>query len=263
MSSDTEMSPTPEADSDVQIDGLLAEEYTLGEQNISKKALVKRLTEMIEPEHSGETKVVVLAGGAASGKSTLTQSLLEHLANKDIPADTISSDDYNLGDRISRQLKFEGDNPAHPLEKWNLAFMNSQIAAIRKSKATGSITRVPTYDQTTGVAVDLGQENYTHQISPVSVLIVEGDMVQVDNPDASFYLHLNDHQRLHNRLVRDVKNRGGDNERTKASFWHRHHSQHLPYTLPLARNSDIIIIINATEDNWRYSLYYKNKNAQG
>jgi uridine kinase len=244
-------------DSEQYVRPVLNESFDLKEVGLQENALLAYLTTEIHSRLGTQPCVVSIVGGAGSGKSVLTQALVESLARQDLVADSISTDDYNLGNRTWRWEHFEGTEVRDPMDKWDFKLMNQKIAAIRSNNTRGATVKVPTYDQATGLAIDAGEENYTHEIGKIDVLVVEGDMFQVDNPDFAIYLHTTDSQRLQNRTNRDVTHRNaGDAAKIAANFALRHQNQHVPYTLPAIESADVVIDVKvADEGDWAYDLY--------
>lgn len=225
------------------------------EQNLDDAQIAATLAEIIEGTCRGSTVVVSLVGGAASGKSTLSCKISEELAKSGTRTDTIGTDDFNRGNRTWRWEKFEGKLEANPLEKYDFALLNAKIQQIKDNKDPKITVAVPTYNQETGLAIDEGEKNYTHQVGIVDVLIVEGDFHAVEDPDIVIYLHVPDTQRLQNRLGRDAAHRGGEVQKTTTSFNFRHIAQHLPHTLPTAAKANYIITVDAKEGQRRYNLH--------
>lgn len=231
---------------------ILREAFALKEPRLRREQLRALLVQKISAQRNGGVQVVSLVGGAGSGKTTLAQDLIRALSDIGLVADVISTDDYNIGDRAWRWERFEGDEVRDPMGKWDFDFMNAKIEAIRK----GQVVKVPTYNQATGLAIDEGEESYTHEVVSVDVLIVEGDMFRVSNSDLTLYLDVSDEQRLQNRIDRDLRHRNGaDSATVVSSFALRQRNQHIPYTLPAIRSADFVIGVDSTSEEWRYNVY--------
>lgn len=242
-------------DSNNVIDPLLAHHFDRKKQGLQTAEAIAFLAQTIAALPVEGTKVISLIGGAASGKSTLAKAIIEQLAPMALRADTIGTDDFNKGDRAWRWKHFEDKEGANQIDKKDFALLNAKVAAIRRNRGSDTTVAVPTYNQTTGLAIDEGEDNYTHRIGSVDVLIVEGDFHPVTDPDLVVYLHVPDQQRLRIRVARDVKHRGGDLAKTTASFTYRQRVQHVPHTLPTAEQADYVMAIDAANATWIFDVY--------
>lgn len=214
------------------------------------------MARIIQAGPNEPVKVVSLIGGAASGKSTLARNLVETLTQQGIAADSISTDDFVVGDRAYRREHFEGKEPR---AKYDFEMMNQIISGICTNAEEGRAVAVPTYNSVTGVAIAEGVGNYQHHVGKISVLIVEGDFDEVTKPDATFYLHMSDESRLQNRLGRDVKERDEvDVELIRKNFEQRQLTQHVRHTLPAMYKAEYVIDVETGVDGWQYDIYRKN-----
>lgn len=244
-------------DSSKAVEATLERDFELHENGLNSQQLVEFLANTIATlDVSEQVKVVSLVGGAASGKSTLSERLLAALGQMDLEADVIGTDDFIRGDRDWRWAHFEGDNPQPPIGKYDFALLNSKIQSIKANRNQDATIPVPTYDQATGLAVDAGEENYKHRIGPIDVLIVEGDFHPTEEPDMVVFLHVDDETRLQNRIIRDERLRGNaDPQKTATSFNLRHHNQHIPHTLPTVDVADYVVNTHTTKQEWEYDVY--------
>ena len=199
----------------------------MNNNNLSREQIfaeIKRRADAINSDSS--VKVISIVGGAGSGKTTLASEFVKFLGN----ACALSTDDYVIGDRAYRHQYLEGAGKS-PLQKYNPKALNDNISAIKNLQATESLL-VPTYDDSTGEAVDA--KEYHKKITPVKYIIVEGDFDFVENPDLLIYFDVDDKTRLDNRIKRDIAKRGAvDDDSVKKSFESRQTSQHIPYTAPV------------------------------
>lgn len=208
--------------------------------NFSTEELITYLSDLLTQRKKKiqNTLIVSLIGGAASGKGTITRLLVEDLKRRSVSSDVISTDDYVIGDRAFRRANFEGKDT---LAKYDFSLLNEKIELIKINKNPAVAISVPTYDEFTGVAVVLGEENYTHKILPVDILIIEGDFDAVKNPDLMLYLNLTDEQRLKNRVNRDAKTRNEVPAKIIENFELRQKTQHIPYTIKAMGKADYVI----------------------
>jgi uridine kinase len=241
-------------DSDEYVEPTLAEKFELQRLGLSSGETVDFLTDTIEALEVDGVKVISIVGGAASGKSTLAESIIVKLAAAGVNADVLRTDDYTKGDRTWRWEHFEGKD-VDPTGKYDFELMNKKVQDIKQIADADETVAVPSYNQGTGLAVDEGEANYTHRVGKVSVLIIEGDFHPVDEPNLVVYLHVPDKQRLQNRVNRDVVERGGDPVKTTNSFNFRHTNQHLPHTLPTLVQADYAIVADTRDDQWLFGVY--------
>lgn len=223
------------------------------------------LIEIVRDLPRDGTLVVSLVGGAASGKSTLTQSLADGLAATGMRADTIATDDFNKGDRAWRKENYDdkvslGASPEEvdPLKLKDFDLLNQKIDEIKALSGVETVA-VPTYNPLTGLAIDEGEAQYKHHISQLDVLLVEGDFHAVARPDLLIFIHMADELRLQNRVSRDVVSRGGELAKAADSFHFRQRYQHIPLTLPVIEEADVILDASTDALGWRYNVYTRKK----
>lgn len=216
---------------------------------MKEKDFLVALTDLVRPvkefSQSG-TAVIAIVGGAASGKTTLAKALANSLGS----ADTLSTDDYVVKDRAYRRAHLEGGDP---LKKYAPDKLNQHIASIKGLKA-GESFAVPTYNESTGEAVDAAA--YSRVIEKVEFLIVEGDFNLVENPDLLIYFDVPDDVRLKNRIARDLVTRNGkDEDAIKENFNLRQKMQHIPHTLPTKGIADVVVQVNLDDSgNYLYKI---------
>jgi uridine kinase len=227
--------------------------------------VVSWLADAIKNLPKQQTLVISLVGGAASGKSTLTQSLCDELSKVGMTSDVIATDDFNKGDRAWRRKNYDdiaaipGIDPKEvdPLKLKDFDLLNRKINEIKALTDPNQTVAIPTYNPITGVAIDEGEENYKHRIGPVDVLFVEGDFHPVTDPDLVIFVHMPDEIRLQNRVGRDVVVRAGDVAKTTESFNFRQKYQHTPVTLPVIEKADVVLDVSADDKAWYYQVYTK------
>lgn len=238
------------------VNGVLANNFELFKSDLDSEQVTGILAEAVHSPPDEKTKIITVAGGAASGKSTLAQSLLDSLLQSGIKADRIETDDFVRGDRAWRREHVESKTDVNATAKYDFVLMNQKIEAITANTNPATTVGIPTYNQATGLAIDEGEINYQHQVGPVNALIVTQDFDAVDTPSLAFYLHVPDVKRLENRVKRDVVARGGDPQTTTDNFNLRQNTQHVPHTLPLLTKADYVIdMVSSAGDNWLFDLY--------
>lgn len=230
-------------------------EYSLAtEKPFNDEELTSFLISSLEQSYNGAPAVVALTGAPASGKTTLTENLIERLKAGDHPGDVIRTDDFNLHHRSERNDFIA--KGASPLEVKDFGVLKRLVADVRSGKAV----KAPVYDEATGDALVVGEDNFPHAIDAgLHYFFVEGDFQPLDDPNVRIYLHLPTPIRRENRIERDLVKRGGygDREAIGKSFDARLDSQYYPFTLPNASQSDVLIIANARPAEAGHK--YKNK----
>ena len=252
--------PTPDSEpmmSEAYIDRVLRDNFESNPivENISSDQLVEELVERAKSEHQDGTIVVSMIGGAASGKTTLSDRISEALRSHGLTSERISTDDYGRGTREWRHREF-GSTGRDQLEKYDFEHLNDRITKIKSIDDLVKTVPVPTYDDLTGESVVVGEDNYSRQIGQTDVLIVEGDFDQAEEPDLRIFLHVPDSQRMATRVDRDAKLRGEASPgKVEASFIERQHSQHAPHTLPASERADLLVIVDASTGDWQYKMF--------
>lgn len=242
-------------DSSNVINELLQKQYHRCLAKVPSAAASDWLAERSTGLRRSGTIVISLIGGAAAGKSTFAESLTTAFRQRNIPADTISTDSFVLGTREWRRTHVEGGDPR---AKYDFAYLNVLVDKIRRNRNPEARIPVPTYDEGTGVAIAAGEENYTHRIGVLDYLIVEGDFDAVEHADLRVYLHVDDSVRLENRLRRDCQTRSeGDSAKIRDNFLLRQRLQHFPFTLPAAERADFIVVSKAESGGHICDLFEK------
>lgn len=248
MAIDNETTEIP-IGSEAYVASQLAERFTVEATGLTAEQLTQQLAQDIQAVHQDEVTVVSLIGGAASGKTTLSGMIAESLTSLGLIADRISTDDYVVGDRAYRREHFEGKEPR---AKYDFELMNQKIKQIRQRQPVG----VPTYNEQTGEAIGIGEENFSHNIDHVDVLIVEGDFPEVDTPDLRIFLHVSDEARLQARRDRDITTRSEvDDAKIVENFNLRQRTQHFPITLPAIDTADIAVEGRHDNGDRRFDVY--------
>jgi len=225
-------------------------------KNKTQEQLLKIISEELNQSSSPRTKVIAFVGGVASGKSTITSKLRNALER----AEVLSTDDYVVKDRKYRHKYLDKGNP---LKKYRPEVLNEHIQKIKKLKQ-GQSLMVPDRDEKTGIALDVGEDNFPKKIpGPVDYLIIEGDFQLVKNPDYIIYLDVPDEIRKINRVERDLKKRNmGSEKAIIENFELRQKNQHIPYTEPVKKIADMVIEAKTEKRskggfNYLYNIYLK------
>ena len=176
----------------------------------------------------------LVAGGSASGKTTVVEEILARAGIQDVLI--IKHDDY-YHDQTDIPLKeryyMNYDHPS--------SLDNQLLYEHLKRLLEGESVDKPTYD-----FVNHNRARETELISPKKIIIVEGILI-LENPkirdlsDMNIFVELDDDTRFIRRMLRDMKDRGrsletiiDQYETTVKPMFHR-------YVKPTKRYADVII----------------------
>ncbi|MDO4766452.1 MAG: uridine kinase [Eubacteriales bacterium] len=177
--------------------------------------------------------IVGVAGGSASGKSTVVKEISKRFGNQ---VEVINHDDY-YNDQAEMPMEERYlQNYDHP----NAYETNRLIRDIRKLKAGESIER-PQYDYTRYTrAAD------TALTQPKKVIILEGILVLENKElrnlmDIKIYVDTDSDERLMRRLSRDIVERGRTVDSVLAQYRKTVKPMHEQYVEPSKKYADIIL----------------------
>lgn len=183
-----------------------------------------------------KTIVVGIAGGTASGKTSVTKSILEELQKTHINSILLEQDSYykkmdNL--TYDERVKLNYDHP-------DLIDFDLLEEHIRKLRDGHSIEK-PIYDFQI-----YNRINETEHIEPANLIIVEGILIlameKIRNLfDAKIFVDTDDDERLLRRIERDLKERGRTFESIKNQYMATVKPMHLEFVEPSKRYADVII----------------------
>jgi len=178
--------------------------------------------------------LILVAGGSASGKSTVVQEILEKAGLDDVLI--IKHDDYYLDQSDLPLIERYQTNYDHPSSLDNELLVEHLHVLL-----SGKCIQKPTYDfvmHTRAVEVE--------KICPKPIIIVEGILILENEKirnlsDMSLFVELDDDTRFIRRLLRDMKERG----RTLESIITQYDTTVKPmfhkYIKPTKRYADVII----------------------
>ncbi len=197
--------------------------------------------------------IIGVAGGSASGKSTLVRKLQEAFVEEDVT--TLCHDFYY---KAHNELSFEERtqlNYDHP-DAFDTDMMIEHILAL---KAGQTIER-PVYSFT-----EHNRLEQTVSVSPAKVIILDGILILEhkalrDLMDMKVYVDTDDDVRLARRLVRDVQERGRDLNSVLKQYFTTVKPMHRDFVEPSKRYANIIIPEGGFNDV-ALSLLIKNVRA--
>ena len=178
--------------------------------------------------------IIGVCGGTASGKTTVSNAILERVGADRIAY--IQHDSYyrDLSHLpLAERAKLNFDHP-DALETELL------IEHLRQLQA-GQAVEVPCYDFTTYV-----RSPHTRRVEPRRVILVEGILLLVDKVlrdmmDIKLYVDTDADLRLNRRLQRDSSERGRTLDSVISQYLETVRPMHLEFVEPSKRYADIII----------------------
>lgn len=178
--------------------------------------------------------IIGVAGGTASGKTTVSEAILDRVGRDRIAYiqhDSYYRDLSHLPLEERREMNF--DHP-HALETELLVSHLKQLQA-------GQPIEVPTYDFAT-----YQRRGAPRLIEPSRVILVEGILIFADRElremmDIKLYVDTDADLRLIRRLQRDIQERGRTLETVIQQYLTTVRPMHLEFVEPSKRYADVII----------------------
>lgn len=177
--------------------------------------------------------VVGVAGGSASGKSTVVKNIRQRFGHE---VEVIMHDSYyNDQAAMSMEERYR-QNYDHP----NAYETEKMVEDIQKLKAGQEIAR-PEYDYTLYTRAP-----QTVLVKPKRVIIIEGILVLEDRAlrdlmDIKIYVDTDADERLMRRLTRDMAERGRSVESVLSQYRKTVKPMHEQYVEPSKKYADIIL----------------------
>ena len=191
--------------------------------------------------------VIAITGGTGSGKTTLVQSIVSKISNREILF--LSSDSYYKDNPKLSFLEREKVNYDQP----NAIDFNLLKQHINDLKSGKSI-KVPKYCFKT----HLRKKEYVVE-SPKKILLIEGILILSNSElrkefNLKIFLECDRDLRLKRRVIRDVNQRGRSKKDVIHLFRKRLDSMHKKYVIPVKKYCDIVI---NTEEEVNYDELIK------
>ena len=147
------------------------------------------------------SKVILIGGGSASGKTYVLKKVLEKIPEDKIAR--ISIDDYYKDFSVLPMEERAKINFDHP-KSFDWKLMNEQLKALKN----GQTIEKPIYDFTIH-----GRSLLTEKVEPKELIIIEGIMALVNKDlralgDLKVYINASRERRLVRRIERDQRERG-------------------------------------------------------
>lgn len=178
--------------------------------------------------------VVGIAGGTGSGKTTLANTLIETLEEKNtifIPHDNYYKDRSHLS--FSERKKVNYDHPD--------AFETELLVSQLKKLQAGKKINMPQYDYSTHT-----RKGKTIELKPKPVIIIEGILVLADEKlrnlfDIKLFVDTDSDIRILRRLKRDINDRNRTFESVYEQYLTTVKPMHEAFVEPSKSHADIII----------------------
>ncbi|MBL8922500.1 MAG: uridine kinase [Myxococcaceae bacterium] len=178
--------------------------------------------------------VVGIAGGTASGKTTVARKLHEALESSGIAfidQDSYYRDLSHLTLEERREVNFD-----HPD-----AFDSELLAAHLRSLRAGQAIEKPVYDY-----VESTRTRRTTRVQPAELILIEGILVLHMEAlrkelDVRIFVETEDDVRIIRRLTRDIKERGRDFDHVVSQYFRHVRPMHLAFIEPSKRWADIVV----------------------
>ena len=206
--------------------------------------------------------VLGIAGGTASGKTTLSQAIYKAIGPESI---TFITHDCYYKDLSHLSLKErEVANFDHP-DSLDTPLLIEHIKKLKNSQSV----RLPTYDYSTHSRLPGLQEAL-----PCSIILIEGILIfdtpeLVDLMDIKVFVDTDDDIRLARRLQRDTIERGRTVESVLNQYFKTVRPMHLQFVEPSRRKADIIVpaglnsvALDLVVSKLKYTLSMKTKDGE-
>ena len=187
-----------------------------------------------ETEESMCPLIIGIAGGTASGKTTVARRIIDAL-----PGETAALVDQDSYYRDLTHIPFD-ERRRHNFDHPDAFDFELMIEHIRALRAGDSISK-PVYSFEQHTRLD-----DTTTIASAGVIVIEGILILSsaqlrDLMDLKIYVDTDDDVRLLRRLTRDIKERGRSFDSVAKQYFTTVRPMHLSFIDPTKRFADIII----------------------
>ncbi|MDE3059242.1 MAG: uridine kinase [Bacteroidota bacterium] len=205
-------------------------------QNILAYILTNLAEESILKSPSGQHLVIGIAGGTGSGKTTVTQRILDRLHVQQDNVVVTQHDSYYKDLSAHHGLPPDKINFDHP-DSLETSLLIQHIKDLRNGKAVEQ----PIYNFTTHSRLKT-----TKHLEPKDIIIIEGILILVDKElrdlmDIKIFLDTDADERVLRRLRRDTVERGRSIESVMNQYISTVKPMHLEFVEPSKHWADIII----------------------
>lgn len=184
-----------------------------------------------------EKIIVGIAGGTASGKTTLAQKIKESFSDRAVLLcqDAYYKDFSRLS--IEEKSKINFDHP----DSLDFTLLKQHILDLREGKAIGK----PTYDFVTHSRLP-----HSEAVMPAQIILVEGILLfavpEIRNLfDVKIFIDTDDDIRVLRRIERDIKERGRDFQSVCEQYTKTVKPMHDKFVGPSKQFADVIVLHGA------------------
>jgi uridine kinase len=185
--------------------------------------------------------VLGIAGGTASGKTTVARKIVEAVHAGSVAF--LEQDAYyrDLSDvPIEERRQFNFDHP----DAFDVDKMVAHLTALKEGRAVD----MPVYDFATHTPAA-----QTVRVEPAPVVVIEGILVLAMEPvrrllDMKIFVDTDDDVRVLRRIERDVRDRGRSLESVIEQYFRTVRPMHLGFIEPSKRFADIVIPHGGSND---------------
>jgi uridine kinase len=178
--------------------------------------------------------VIGVAGGTGSGKTTVSNAIVERVGRERI---TLLQHDSYYRDLAHMPIKQRAQvNFDHPD-----AFDNALFLAQLDALVCGETVRVPRYDFARYVRLQETSEVAPHQVVMLEGILIFADAALRERMDIKLFVDTEGDLRFIRRLQRDIAERGRTVESVIEQYLRTVRPMHLEFVEPTKRYADIII----------------------
>ena len=188
----------------------------------------------MENEFGNEIIIIGIAGGTASGKTTVVRKLMKSFKNRSVgwlDLDSYYKDFSDLTPEERNDINFD-----HP-QSIDFQLLSKHLSQLK----SGQTIEKPIYDFATHL-----RQKKTVTVNPSRILILEGILIFVDKKlrslmDMKIFVDAPDDIRILRRLERDIKERGRTFENVKKQYLDTVRPMHMEFIETTKQYADIII----------------------
>lgn len=247
-----------------KFDSLIYSKYTLVNNFSTQEVIEYMKTQILNSEKSVTANIIQFLGTPGAGKTTLAEYLNREIEHSIL----LTSDDYCIGTREDRRKIINEGGTA--VDEKDFPLFKSHLLKLTNLKTGEKISLPEEYEPSTGYALINGLNRIVS--GPFSYILIHSNFYLGDKrlanikPSLTFYIHMNNINRLKVRLVRDLepgKERGGGDNEIIKQFLDRLEYQDKEFTIPFMQESSYIIetipeFEKSKIANFKYRIYKRN-----